>query len=95
MKEGEYLFEKSVEINPAIVVVGLGKVIVSCKTGAPFHFRKEHFVENVELQGDCGDEPESLETASSTSLFGQDEYISLALPSGYDASKVDSECKVN
>ena len=58
MKEGEYLFEKSVEINPAIVVVGLGKVIVSCKTGAPFHFRKEHFVENVELQGDCGDEPE-------------------------------------
>ena len=95
MKEGEYLFEKSVEINPAIVVVGLGKVIVSCKTGAPFHFRKEHFVENVELQGDCGDEPESLETASSTSLFGQDEYISLALPSGYDASNVDSECKVN
>ena len=58
MKEGEYLFEKSVEINPAIVVVGLGKVIVSCKTGAPFHFRKEHFVENVELQGDCGDAPE-------------------------------------
>ena len=54
MKEGEYLFEKSVEINPSIVVVGLGKVIVSCKTGAPFHFRKEHFVENVELQGDCG-----------------------------------------
>ena len=95
MKEGEYLFENSVQINPAIVVVGLGKVIVSCKTGAPFHFRKEHFVENVELQGDCGDEPESLETASSTSLFGQDEYISLALPSGYDASKVDSECKVN
>ena len=95
MKEGEYLFEKSVEINPAIVVVGLGKVIVSCKTGAPFHFRKEHFVENVELQGDCGDEPESLETASSTSPFGQEEDISLALPSGYDASKVDSECKVN
>ena len=58
MKEEEYLFEKSVEINPAIVVVGLGKVIVSCKTGAPFHFRKEHFVENVELQGDCGDEPD-------------------------------------
>ena len=95
MKEGEYLFEKSVEINPAIVVVGLGKVIVSCKTGAPFHFRKGHFVENVELQGDCGDEPESLETASSTSRFGQEEDISLALPSGYDASKVDSECKVN
>ena len=95
MKEGEYLFENSVQINPAIVVVGLGKVIVSCKTGAPFHFRKEHFVENVELQGDCGDEPESLETASSTSLFGQEEDISLALPSGYDASKVDSECKVN
>ena len=95
MKEGEYLFEKSVEINPAIVVVGLGKVIVSCKTGAPFHFRKEHFVENVELQGDCGDAPESLETTSSTSVFGQEEDITLASPSGYDASKVDSECKVN
>ncbi|XP_073242021.1 uncharacterized protein [Porites lutea] len=95
MKEGEYLFEKSVEINPATVVVGLGKVTVSCKSGAPFHFRKEHFVENVELQGDCGDELESLETTSSTSLFGQEEDISLALPSGYDASKVDSECKVN
>ena len=60
MKEGEYLFENSVEINPAIVVVGLGKVIVSCKTGAPFNFRREHFVENVELLGGCGDEPESL-----------------------------------
>ena len=60
-----------------------------------FTLEKENFVENVELQGDCGDEPESLETASSTSLFGQDEYISLALPSGYHASKVDSECKVN
>ena len=95
MKEGEYLFEKSVEINPPIVVVGLGKVIVSCKTGAPFHFRKEHFVENVDLQGDCGDEPESLETTCSTSLFGQEEDISFTLPSGYDASKVDSECKVN
>ena len=58
MKEGEYIFENSVEINPGIVVVGLGKVIVSCKTGAPFHFRKEHFVENVELQGDYGDVPE-------------------------------------
>ena len=97
MKEGEYLFQKSVEINPAIVVVGLGKVIVSCKTGAPFHFRKEHFVENIELQGDCGDEPQSLETASSTSLFGLEEDISLALPSRYDAPKVDSdrECKAN
>ena len=60
MKEGEYLFENSVKINPPIVVVGLGKVIVSCKTGAPFNFRREHFVENVELQEGCGDEPESL-----------------------------------
>ena len=95
MKEGEYIFENSVEINPAIVVVGLGKVIVSCKTGAPFHFRKEHFVENVELQGDCGDALESLETASSTSLFGHEEDMTLASPSGYDASKVDSQCKMN
>ena len=73
MKEGEYIFENSVEINPAIVVVGLGKVIVSCKTGAPFNFRKEHFVENVELQGGCGDEPESLLSGFKAwvkSLFG-------------------------
>ena len=73
MKEGEYIFENSVEINPAIIVVGLGKVIVSCKTGAPFNFRKEHFVENVELQGGCGDEPESLLSGFKAwvkSLFG-------------------------
>ena len=76
MKEGEYIFENSVEINPAIVVVGLGKVIVSCKTGAPFKFRKEHFVENVELQGGCGDEPESLLSGFKAwvkSLFGADD----------------------
>ena len=73
MKEGEYIFENSVEINPAIVVVGLGRVIVSCKTGAPFNFRKEHFVENVELQEGCGDEPESLLSGFKAwvkSLFG-------------------------
>ena len=51
IKEGEYVLEKRVQIKPLIVVVGLGKVTVSCKTGLPFHFMQEHFVENVELSG--------------------------------------------
>ena len=51
LKEGEYLLERTVEMKPAVVIVGLGKVTVSCKTGVPFHFRKEHYVENVELHG--------------------------------------------
>jgi len=49
IKEGDYLLEKSVEITQSIVVVGRGKVTVSCKTGRPFHFTQEHYVENVEL----------------------------------------------
>ena len=42
LKEGDYLLEKTVEMKPAIVIVGFGKVTVSCKTGAPVHFRKEY-----------------------------------------------------
>ena len=49
IKEGDYLLEKTVEITQPIVVVGQGKVTVSCKTGRPFHFTQEHYVENVEL----------------------------------------------
>ena len=53
IKEGEYVLEKSVQIKPPIVVAGLGKVTVSCNTGTPFHFKQEHFVENVKLSGTC------------------------------------------
>ena len=95
LKEGDYLLEKTVEMKPAIVVVGLGKVIVSCKTGVPFHFRKEHFVENVALHNGCGEEPTSHEAICSRDDFGQEEVISLDLPSGYDSSSANSECKVN
>ena len=58
LKEGDYLLEKTVEIKPVIVIVGLGKVTVSCNTGAPFHLRKEHYVENVELHKGGGETPE-------------------------------------
>ena len=80
MKEGEYLFENSVDIIPAIVVVGLGKVTVSCKTGVPFHFRKEHFVENVELLRGCSETLQSQTITRSTDDSGQEDVISLPVP---------------
>ena len=95
LKEGDYLLEKTVEMKQAIVVIGLGKVTVSCKTGVPFQFRKEHFVENVALHSGCGEEPTSHEAMSSRDDSGQEEDISLDLPSGYDNSSANSECKVN
>ena len=95
LKEGDYLLEKTVEMKPAIVIVGLGKVIVSCKTGVPFHFRKEHYVENVELHRGGGETLESQTIESSTDDSGQEDVISLPVPSGYDNSSANSECKVN
>ena len=95
LSEGDYLLEKTVEITQAIVVVGLGKVTVSCKTGVPFHFRKEHFVENVALHNGCSEEPTSHEAICSRDDSGQEEVISLDVPSGYDNSSANSECKVN
>ena len=95
LKEGEYLLEKTVEMKQAIVVVGLGKVTVSCKTGVPFHFRKEHFVENVALHNGCSEEPASHEAICSRDDSGQEEDTSLDLPSEYDNSSANSECKVN
>jgi len=87
IKEGEYLLEKSVEITHPIVVVGQGKVTVSCKTGRPFHFTQEHYVENVELcAGCCDSQPELQDCTSSNDTHS--EAISLATPSG-------CECKVN
>ena len=95
IKEGEYVVEKSVQIKPPIVVAGMGKVKVSCNTGPPLHFTQEHFVENVDLCGTCGKQPESEESASSNDDYDQPAVISLASPSGYENAKVDSECKVN
>ena len=94
LKGGEYLLGRTVEMKPTIVV-GLGKVTVSCKTGVPFHFRKEHYVENVELRSGCGEEPTLHEAMSSRDDSGQEEVISLPVPSGYDNSSANSECKVN
>ena len=95
LKEGDYLLETTVEMKPAMVIVGLGKVTVSCKTGVPFHFRKEHYVENVELQRGCGVTLQSQTITSSTDDSDQEEAISLDLPLGYDTSSANSECKVN
>ena len=94
LKKGDYLLEKTVEMKQAIVVIGLGKVTVSCKTGVPFQFRKEHFVENVALHSGRGEEPTSHEAMSSRDDSGQEEDISLDLPSGYDNSSANSKCKV-
>ena len=95
LNEGDYQLEKTVEMKQAIVVVGLGKVTVSCKTGVPFQFRKEHFVENVALHNGCSEELASHEAICSRDDSGQEEVISLDLPSGYDNSSANSECKVN
>ena len=95
LNEGDYLLERTVEMKPAIVIVGLGKVTVSCKTGAPFHFRKEHYVENVELQRGCGETLQSQTITSSTDDSDQEEVISLPVPLRYDNPSANSECKVN
>ena len=95
LKQGDYLFEKTFEMKSVMVMVGLEKVTVSCKTGTPFHFRKEHYVENVEFHGGVGETQESQTIASSTDDSGQEDVISLPVPSGYDTSSANSECKVN
>ena len=95
LKEGDYLLEKTVEMKPEIVIVGLGKVTVSCKTGVPFHFRKKHYVENVELQRGCGETLQSQTITSSTDDSDQEEVISLPVPLGYDNSGANNQCKVN
>ena len=75
--EGDYLLEKTVEMKPAIVIVGFGKVTVSCKTGAPVHFRKEHYVENLELLRGCGETLQSQTITCSTDDSDQEDDISL------------------
>ena len=95
LKEGDYLLETTVEMKPAMVIVGLGNVTVSCKTGVPFHFRKEHYVENVELPRGCGETLQSQTITSSTDDSDEEEVISLPVPLGCDTSSANSECKVN
>ena len=96
LKEGDYLLETTVEIKPVIVIVGLGKVTVSCKTGAPFHLRKEHYVESVDfIKAVARRQNESQTNASSTDDSGREEVISLPVPSGYDNSRANSEFKMN
>ena len=95
LKEGDYLLEKTVEMKPAVVIVGVGKVTVSCKTGVPFHFKKEHHVEKVELLRGCGETLQSQTITSSTNDSGQEDVISLPVPPGNDNSSANSECKVN
>ena len=93
LKQGEYNLEKSVEITQPIVMVGQGKVTVSCKTGRPFNFTQEHFVENVELCGDYDDQPELQDCGNS--IDTQSEVTSLPGSSGEELTNLSSECKVN
>ena len=53
IKEGEYLLERTVGIPQPMVVAGQGKVKISCKIGAPFHFAQAGHVENVEMFENC------------------------------------------
>ena len=93
LKQGEYNLEKSVEITQPIVMVGQGKVTVSCKTGRPFNFTQEHFVENVELCGDYDDQRESQDCGNS--IDTQPEVTSLPGSSGEELTNLSSECKVD
>ncbi|KAL9971068.1 hypothetical protein ACROYT_G023553 [Oculina patagonica] len=56
LKEGKYLLERSVKIPQQVVVVGHGKVTVTCKNGAPFRYTEACHVENVEIIADCDNE---------------------------------------
>ncbi|KAL9971102.1 hypothetical protein ACROYT_G023589 [Oculina patagonica] len=60
IKEGEYQCERSVEISQQIIVVGQGKVTISCKNGAPFRYTEVCHVENVEIIADCDNEDNEL-----------------------------------
>ena len=77
LKEEDYVLEKTVEMKQAIVIVGFGKVTVSCETGAPVHFRKEHYVENLELLRGCGETLQSQTITCSTDDSDQEDDISL------------------
>ena len=88
--EGEYLLERSVQIRRPIIIVGQGKVKVSCKIASPFCFTQTGYVENVEIVEDCDNQQGAQDHVSSDS---QSAVISLATPSGYEHD--NNECKVN
>ena len=92
VKEGEYLLETAVEIPQPIIVAGQGKVKISCKIGAPFHFAQAGHVENVETFENCDSPPDSRDRILNETAE-QSEAVSLATPPGYE--HINSECKVN
>ena len=89
IKEGEYVLERSVDIPQPIVIVGQGRVSITCKTGAPFRFRAAFHVENVEMCKDCDGQQESQDCNSNNT---EPEVIRLT-PSGCEHAS--NECKVN
>ena len=90
IKEGEYVLERSVDIPQQIVIVGQGRVSITCKTGAPFRFRAAFHVENVEMSKDCDSQQESQDCNSNNT---EPEVIRLT-PSGCEHT-LSNECKVN
>ena len=90
IKEGEYVLERSVDIPQQIVIVGQGRVSITCKTGAPFRFRAAFHVENVEMTKDCDSQQESQDSNSNDT---HSEVIRLT-PSGCEHT-LSNECKVN
>ena len=90
IKEGEYVLERSVDIPQPIVIVGQGRVSITCKTGAPFRFRAAFHVENVEMSKDSDSQQESQDSNSNNT---EPEVIRLT-PSGCEHA-LSKECKVN
>ena len=52
IKEGNYVLDRSLKLSQQTVIVGQGKVTVSCKVGASFPFSRAFHVENIEIIGD-------------------------------------------
>ena len=92
VKEGEYLLERTVEIPHPIIVIGQGKVKMSCKIGTPFQFVQADHVENIEMFENCDSQEDSQDRLLNETAE-QSEVISLATPAEYE--HINSECKVN
>ena len=92
VKEGEYLLERTVEIPHPIIVIGQGKVKMSCKIGAPFQFVQADHVENIEMFENCYSQKDSQDRLSNETAE-RSEVISLTTPAEYE--HINSECKVN
>ena len=87
-KEGRYELPKPLKVPANAVMVGIGKVQIICPRGVPLKLDETVHIENIELL-------ESQTTASSTDDSCQEDVISLPVPSGYDHSSANSQCKVN